>query len=64
MQLMHGKRGFRGIFDMATGTGKTYTGLAAVERLYRKQGENLALFIVAPYQHLVNQWIDDIENSG
>ena len=58
------KEGFRGIFDMATGTGKTYTGLAAVERLYRKQGENLALFIVAPYQHLVNQWIDDIEKFG
>ncbi len=58
------KEGFRGIFDMATGTGKTYTGLAAVERLYRKQGDNLAVFIVAPYQHLVNQWVEDIEKFG
>lgn len=58
------KEGFRGIFDMATGTGKTYTGLAAVERLYRKQGNNLAVFIVAPYQHLVNQWVEDIEKYG
>lgn len=58
------KESFRGIFDMATGTGKTYTGLAAVERLYRKQGDNLAVFIVAPYQHLVNQWVEDIEKFG
>lgn len=58
------KEGFRGIFDMATGIGKTYTGLAAVERLYRKQGDNLAVFIVAPYQHLVNQWVEDIEKFG
>lgn len=55
---------FRGIFDMATGTGKTYTGLAAVERLYRKKGNNLAVFIVAPYQHLVDQWVADIEKFG
>lgn len=58
------KEGFKGIFDMATGTGKTYTGLAAIERLYRKQENNLAVFIVAPYQHLVDQWVDDIEKFG
>lgn len=58
------KEGCRGIFDMATGTGKTYTGLAAVVMLYKKQGDNLAVFIVAPYQHLVNQWVDDIEKFG
>ncbi|NLX64371.1 MAG: DEAD/DEAH box helicase family protein [Clostridiaceae bacterium] len=58
------KEGFRGIFDMATGTGKTYTGLAAVVRLYQKLGNNLAVIIVAPYQHLVNQWIQDIEKFG
>ena len=58
------KENFRGIFDMATGTGKTYTGLAAVERLYRKQANNLAVFIIAPYQHLVDQWVEDIEKFG
>lgn len=55
---------FKGIFDMATGTGKTYTGLAAVERLYQKQDKQLAVFIVAPYQHLVDQWVEDIEKFG
>lgn len=58
------EQAFRGIFDMATGTGKTYTGLAAVERLYRKKNERLAVFIVAPYQHLVDQWVEDIEKFG
>ncbi|MGB4504827.1 MAG: DEAD/DEAH box helicase family protein, partial [Syntrophaceticus sp.] len=54
-------KGFVGIFDMATGTGKTYTGLGAVARLYEYLDNNLAVFIVCPYQHLVEQWLEDIE---
>lgn len=49
-----------GIFDMATGTGKTYTGLGAVVHLYEKK-KRLAIIIVCPYQHLVEQWVEDIE---
>lgn len=56
--------GFVGIFDMATGTGKTYTGLAAIARLYCERKAPLAIFIVCPYQHLVNQWIEDINAFG
>lgn len=52
--------GYRGIFDMATGTGKTYTGLGAVVRLYEEK-KRLAVVIVCPYQHLVEQWAEDIE---
>ena len=44
---------YRGIFDMATGTGKTYTALAAIAALYVATKQNLAVFIVCPYQHLV-----------
>ena len=55
------RKGFRGIFDMATGTGKTYTGLGSVARLSDAVNGNLAVFIVAPFQHLVEQWIDDIK---
>lgn len=58
------QRGFRGIFDMATGTGKTYTALAAVERLYRYAHQRLGVIIVCPYQHLVEQWKDDIQLFG
>lgn len=55
------KRGCRGIFDMATGTGKTYTGLGAVARLCDILDDKLAVIIVCPYQHLVEQWVEDIE---
>ncbi len=48
-----------GIFDMATGTGKTFTGLGAVVRLFR-DNKRLAVIIVCPYQHLVEQWVEDI----
>ena len=53
-------KGFKGIFDMATGTGKTFTGLGAISRLSGVLGDKLAVFIVAPYQHLVEQWVEDI----
>ena len=51
---------YRGIFDMATGTGKTYTGLGAVCKLSEDMNDNLAVIIVCPYQHLVVQWVEDI----
>lgn len=54
------ENGYQGIFDMATGTGKTYTGLGAVVRLYEER-KRLAIVIVCPYQHLVEQWVEDIE---
>lgn len=54
------RRAYRGIFDMATGTGKTFTGLGAVARLSEKEFDKLAVIIVCPYQHLVEQWVEDI----
>lgn len=57
-------REYVGIFDMATGTGKTYTGLAAIARLYENRKAPVAVLIVCPYQHLVNQWVDDIVTFG
>lgn len=53
-------KNYCGIFDMATGTGKTYTGLGAAVRLFQDK-KRLALIIVCPYQHLVEQWVEDIE---
>lgn len=52
---------YRGIFDMATGTGKTFTGLGAVSKLREDKADDLAVIIVCPYQHLVEQWVEDIE---
>lgn len=53
-----------GIFDMATGSGKTFTGLYALSELSIKLHDNLAVVIVVPYQHLVEQWVEDINNFG
>ncbi len=52
--------GYKGIFDMATGTGKTFTALGALSRL-SKDYSSLAVIIICPYQHLVEQWVEDIE---
>lgn len=57
------RRNYRGIFDMATGTGKTFTALAAVCKLFADK-KNLAALIVCPYQHLVEQWRADISAFG
>lgn len=59
----------RGIFKMATGTGKTKTALAAAVALYdacqRAPAQPaLAIVIICPYKHLVTQWADDCKNFG
>ena len=45
---------------MATGTGKTLTGLGAIAKLSEDLEDVLAVIIVCPYQHLVDQWVEDI----
>lgn len=51
---------YRGIYDMATGTGKTYTGLGSIAKISEDLDDELAVIIVCPYQHLVEQWVEDI----
>lgn len=58
------KHSYQGIFDMATGTGKTYTALAAISKLFTEKNNNLAVIIICPYQHLVEQWKEDIVAFG
>lgn len=50
---------FTGLLSMATGTGKTLTGLLGLTTLFNKE-KKLASIIVCPYQHLVEQWADDV----
>ena len=52
------KNDYRGIFDMATGTGKTYAGFGAICRLFSAK-KRLFVIICCPYMHLVDQWFDD-----
>ncbi|MCX7860148.1 MAG: DEAD/DEAH box helicase family protein [Chloroflexus sp.] len=53
----------RGFFEMATGTGKTITALAASARLFEREGQ-LALIVAVPYQHLVDQWAAEMRAFG
>lgn len=52
-----------GLLEMATGTGKTITSLAASVRVFEEQ-KKLALIIAVPYQHLVTQWSEDAKRFG
>lgn len=66
VQAWLGQRG-RGILKMATGTGKTKTSLIAATKLARvlqQREEPLVLLILAPLQHLVDQWITEVEYFG
>ncbi len=53
----------RGLLEMATGTGKTITSLAASTYLYEHE-ERLAIIIAVPYQHLVDQWHNEAKAFG
>lgn len=49
---------------MATGTGKTITSLMAGSKLANLQEGKLAVVVAAPYQHLVEQWTEELQNFG
>ncbi len=53
------QNGCQGIFEMATGTGKTFTALSALAKL-REEKKRLFVVIVCPYQHLVDQWYKEV----
>ena len=53
----------KGIFAMATGTGKTFTALSCLDKILETENK-IVTIISAPYQHLVQQWKKSIENYG
>ncbi|WP_062526624.1 DEAD/DEAH box helicase family protein [Demequina rhizosphaerae] len=57
----------RGILKMATGTGKTKTALIAATKLadiYQGKDEPFVVVVVAPLQHLVDQWVAELDEFG
>jgi superfamily II DNA or RNA helicase len=52
------ERGYKGIFAMATGTGKTITALNCLLHEYQKTGKYQAV-IVVPTRILVDQWVKE-----
>jgi superfamily II DNA or RNA helicase len=57
------KNGCRGLLEMATGTGKTITSLAAATGVFERQGRQ-ALVILVPYLHLLDQWENELRRFG
>lgn len=58
------ENGYIGIYDMATGTGKTLTALGSIVDIYNtvhnELNKKLAVVICCPQIHLVDQWVEDI----
>ena len=55
--------GFQGVFEMATGTGKTFTSLSAAHMLLQNH-DQLAVVILVPFLHLLDQWKQNCEEFG
>jgi len=55
------ENGQRGLFEMATGTGKTFTALAATEAVFNRPDPPELVVIAVPFTHLAPQWEKEIE---
>ncbi|WP_405316009.1 DEAD/DEAH box helicase family protein [Methanobrevibacter sp.] len=55
------ENGYKGIFSMATGTGKTYTALSCFDRVI-SNNDSLLTVIACPQLHLIDQWKSSIKD--
>ena len=55
--------GYRGVLEMATGSGKTITAMICAYRLYEAY-KPLLIVVAAPYIPLIQQWCDEISPFG
>lgn len=55
--------GFRGVLEMATGSGKTITSMIGAHWLY-KESKQLLIVVAAPYLPLIEQWCNEIAPFG
>lgn len=55
--------GYRGILEMATGSGKTIAAMVAAKHL-QEQHEPLLIVIAAPYLPLIDQWCEEVQAFG
>lgn len=53
----------QGIFDMATGTGKTFASLVCAQNSFEQNDKQL-LVIIVPFLHLISQWKDNMRTLG
>ncbi|MFH0963631.1 MAG: DEAD/DEAH box helicase family protein [Planctomycetota bacterium] len=55
--------GRKGIFEMATGTGKTFAALGCIRAVFR-DGSAHGAAVSTPYHHLCEQWKGEIDKYG
>lgn len=53
----------KGIFEMATGLGKTFAALGCLKKVMENYNKTIAV-ITCPSNHLIRQWINDIDEFG
>jgi len=61
------KNNGRGIYHMATGSGKTVTALATATRLYdfaKSNNTGIGVIVTVPYKHLADQWEKEAKAFG
>lgn len=51
---------YRGIFEMATGSGKTFAAMGCINKIEKKE-KRLAVIIACPYTHIVEQWVVEFQ---
>ncbi len=54
---------FRGVLEMATGSGKTLTSMLCAYRLFEVH-QPLLIVVAAPYIPLIEQWCDEVQTFG
>jgi superfamily II DNA or RNA helicase len=57
-------RGGHSFYEMATGTGKTFTSIKTIEKLQDEVEDKLYTMILVPQIDLQKQWLDALQNEG
>lgn len=52
--------GFHGLFELATGAGKTITAIYGAVKMYQSR-KRLLMVIAVPYQNLADQWAENLD---
>ena len=53
----------QGIFEMATGTGKTFTAIGCIDKI-KKSNKKMLVIIVCPFDNLERQWQKELKKWG
>lgn len=58
------ERGGHSFYEMATGTGKTFTSIKTIEKLLDEENDKIYTMILVPQIDLQKQWLDALINEG